>query len=149
MFDLGDRLLMVATDRISAFDCILPTGIPQKGEVLNRLSAWWFERTAAIVPNHVIALDPAISGALRPFADDVLRGRSMLVKKARPLPVECVVRGSDGSGWKDYNPHGPGLRPAPARRLPAGRPAEEPLFTPARARPTRATMKISSGKSKR
>lgn len=133
VFDLGERLLMVATDRISAFDCILPTGIPQKGEVLNRLSAWWFERTAAIVPNHVIALDPrAFPESLRAF-EDILRGRSMLVRKARPLPVECVVRGYlIGSGWKDYQATGSvcGLPLRKGYRL-ADR-LDEPIFTPAR-----------------
>ncbi|HOW98021.1 MAG TPA: phosphoribosylaminoimidazolesuccinocarboxamide synthase [Kiritimatiellia bacterium] len=133
VFDLGDRLLMVATDRISAFDCILPTGIPQKGEVLNRLSAWWFERTAAIVPNHVIALDPSVfPERLRPF-EHLLRGRAMLVRKAKPLPVECVVRGYlIGSGWKDYTRTGSvcGLPLRAGCRL-ADR-LDEPLFTPAR-----------------
>ena len=133
VFDLGERLLMVATDRISAFDCILPTGIPQKGEVLNRLSAWWFERTAAIVPNHVIALDPrAFPESLRAF-EDILRGRSMLVRKARPLPVECVVRGYlIGSGWKDYQATGSvcGLPLRKGYRL-ADR-LDAPIFTPAR-----------------
>ena len=133
VFDLGERLLIVATDRISAFDCILPTGIPQKGEVLNRLSAWWFERTAAIVPNHVIALDPrAFPESLRAF-EDILRGRSMLVRKARPLPVECVVRGYlIGSGWKDYQATGSvcGLPLRKGYRL-ADR-LDEPIFTPAR-----------------
>lgn len=133
VFDLGDRLLMVATDRISAFDCILPTGIPQKGEVLNRLSAWWFERTAAIVPNHVIALESrAFPESLRAF-EDILRGRSMLVRKAKPLPVECVVRGYlIGSGWKDYQATGAvcGLPLRQGYRL-ADR-LDEPIFTPAR-----------------
>ncbi|MBP7829715.1 MAG: phosphoribosylaminoimidazolesuccinocarboxamide synthase [Kiritimatiellae bacterium] len=133
VFDLDDRLLMVATDRISAFDCILPTGIPQKGEVLNRLSAWWFERTAAIVPNHVIALEPrAFPESLRAF-EDLLRGRSMLVRKAKPLPVECVVRGYlIGSGWKDYQATGAvcGLPLRPGYRL-ADR-LDAPIFTPAR-----------------
>src|SRR5436190_19498454 len=102
IFDLGEELLLVATDRISAFDCILPNPIPRKGEVLNLLSAFWFGRFQ-FVPNHVLVKDiqqfPAI---LQPFADQLSR-RSMIVCKAKPLPVECVVRGYlAGSGWKEY-----------------------------------------------
>jgi phosphoribosylaminoimidazole-succinocarboxamide synthase len=102
IFDLGEHLLLVATDRISAFDCILPNAIPGKGAVLNTLSAFWFERFA-FVPNHIVATDPAdFPAVLHPFAEQ-LAGRSMVVKKAQPLPVECVVRGYlAGSGWKEY-----------------------------------------------
>jgi phosphoribosylaminoimidazole-succinocarboxamide synthase len=102
IFDLGEHLLFVATDRISAFDCILPDAIPRKGEVLTRLSAFWFGRMT-FVENHLVTADfsefPAL---LKPFAQQ-LAGRSMIVRKAKPLPVECVVRGYlIGSGWKDY-----------------------------------------------
>ena len=102
IYDLGEHLLLVASDRISAFDCILPTAIPRKGEVLTRLSAFWFEKFD-FLPNHIVATEfadfPAI---LHPFQAQ-LEGRSMLVKKAQPLPVECVVRGYlAGSGWKEY-----------------------------------------------
>jgi phosphoribosylaminoimidazole-succinocarboxamide synthase len=102
IFDLGDSLLLVATDRISAFDCILPNPIPHKGAVLSSLSAFWFSRFN-FVPNHVLATDfkdfPAV---LKPFEAQLAR-RSMIVKKAQPLPVECVVRGYiAGSGWKEY-----------------------------------------------
>ncbi len=102
IFDLGEHLLLVATDRISAFDCILPNAIPGKGAVLNTLSTFWFERFS-FVPNHLVATDPAdFPAALRPF-EAQLAGRSMVVKKAQPLPVECVVRGYlAGSGWKEY-----------------------------------------------
>jgi phosphoribosylaminoimidazole-succinocarboxamide synthase len=102
IFDLGEHLLLVATDRISAFDCILPNAIPGKGAVLNTLSTFWFERFS-FVPNHIVATDPAeFPDVLRPFAAQ-LAGRSMVVKKAQPLPVECVVRGYlAGSGWKEY-----------------------------------------------
>lgn len=130
LFDLGDALLVVATDRISAFDCILPNPIPHKGAVLNRLSAFWFDRFD-FVPNHVITTDPAaFPAALAPFAER-LAGRAMLVEKAAPLPVECIVRGYlAGSGWQEYRRSGtvcdiplpPGLRQAD--RLPAT------LFTP-------------------
>jgi phosphoribosylaminoimidazole-succinocarboxamide synthase len=101
IFDVGEHLLFVATDRISAFDCILPNAIPYKGEVLTRLSAFWFDRIP--VENHLHSIDFATFPAeLQPFAEQ-LRGRSMLVKKAKPLPVECVVRGYlVGSGWKEY-----------------------------------------------
>ena len=130
IFDLGDSLLFVATDRISAFDCILPNAIPHKGEVLSQLSAFWF-RKFDFVKNHVIATDfDAFPARLRPFREQ-LAGRSMVVKKAQPLAVECVVRGYlAGSGWKDYQSTGavcghrlpPGLRLAD--RLP------ETIFTP-------------------
>lgn len=131
-FDLGDQLLIVTTDRLSAFDVILPDGIPQKGEVLNRLSAFWFTETQAIVPNHYVSIDPdGFPAEVRPFRDQ-LTGRTMVVRKAELLPFECVVRGYlAGSGWKDYRATGnicgiklpAGLRQA--ERLP------EPIFTPA------------------
>jgi phosphoribosylaminoimidazole-succinocarboxamide synthase len=132
VFDLGERLLFVATDRISAFDCVMPNGIPRKGEVLTRISYFWFNRTAETVPNHLASRpgDPLPAG-LEKFSG-VLAGRSMVVKKARPLAIECVVRGYlCGSGWKDYQKTGAlcGIKlPAGLReceRLP------EPLFTPA------------------
>ncbi len=102
VFDLGDQLLLVTTDRISAFDCIFPDPIPGKGEVLTQLSRWWFGQFPNI-PNHYISTDVAsYPPELAPFAD-TLAGRSMLVKKTKPLPVECVVRGYlAGSGWKEY-----------------------------------------------
>src|SRR4051794_22483698 len=102
IFDLGEHLLLVATDRISAFDCILPNAIPRKGAVLNSLSAFWFAKFD-FVENHVVTTDvEKFPGALQPFADQ-LSQRSLLVRKARPLPVECVVRGYlAGSGWKEY-----------------------------------------------
>src|SRR5437773_7148428 len=93
MFDLGDRLLLVATDRISAFDCIMPNGIPRKGEVLTQLSHFWFDKTAMIAPNHRLAgAEDPLPIRLEPFSRELGR-RSMIVKKARPLPIECVVRG--------------------------------------------------------
>ena len=102
IFDLGEHLLLVATDRISAFDCILPNAIPRKGAVLNSLSAFWFTKFD-FVENHVISTDAASFPAeLKPFQDQ-LSQRAMLVRKAQPLPVECVVRGYlAGSGWKEY-----------------------------------------------
>lgn len=132
VFDLGTALLFVATDRISAFDCVMPNGIPQKGEVLTQISHFWFDQTAGIVPNHRIgrAGDP-LPSALQPYAAALGR-RSMLVKKAQPLAIECVVRGYiAGSGWKEYRasqsicgiPLPPGL--TESAELP------EPIFTPA------------------
>jgi phosphoribosylaminoimidazole-succinocarboxamide synthase len=103
IYDAGDALLLVATDRISAFDYVLGSGIPDKGKVLTQLSAFWFERTRHIVPNHVLEIDAGrYPPDLRRFAD-ILAGRSMLVRKTNPVPVECVARGYlSGSGWKDY-----------------------------------------------
>lgn len=131
VFDLGDSLLFVATDRISAFDCILPTGVPMKGKVLNQLSAWWFSRTSHIIPNHMITTSrEAFPKSLSPYREQ-LRGRSMIVQKAKPLPIECVVRGYlIGSGWKEYKESGlvSGMRLRPGYRM-ADR-LDEPLFTP-------------------
>jgi phosphoribosylaminoimidazole-succinocarboxamide synthase len=103
IFDLGDRLLMVATDRISAFDCIMPNGIPRKGEVLTQISYFWFGQTAAFQPNHLAwRPESPLPRNLEPFAG-LLARRSMIVRKAAPLAIECVVRGYlAGSGWKEY-----------------------------------------------
>jgi phosphoribosylaminoimidazole-succinocarboxamide synthase len=132
MFDLGDRLLLVATDRISAFDCIMPNGIPRKGEVLTQLSHFWFERFASVIPNHLLArADDPLPAAVRPFASTLAR-RSMIVKKAAPLAIECVVRGYlAGSGWKEYRER----QTVCGIKLPAGLQESselaEPIFTPA------------------
>jgi phosphoribosylaminoimidazole-succinocarboxamide synthase len=103
IYALDSCLLIVATDRISAFDVIMPNPVPGKGEVLTRMSAFWFEKMGDIIPNHVVSTDPdTYPTPCAPYRE-ILRGRSMLVKKAKPLPVECVVRGYlSGSGWKDY-----------------------------------------------
>ena len=103
VFDLGDRFLLVASDRISAFDVIMPNGIPRKGEVLTQISHFWFEKFSALVPNHLLASanDP-LPKNLQPFAAQLAR-RSMIVKKAKPLAIECIVRGYlSGSGLKEY-----------------------------------------------
>ena len=130
IFDLGEHLLLVTTDRISAFDCILPNPIPRKGEVLTQLSAFWFERFD-FLENHIVTTEFSdFPAALRSFEAE-LRGRSMLVKKAQPLPVECVVRGYlAGSGWKEYQTQGSvcGI-PLPAGMLQAQQ-LPETLFTP-------------------
>jgi len=127
-----DHLLIVATDRISAFDCVLPTPIEHKGEVLTALSRFWFEKLANVVPNHLVTTDIARMPAIIQRLGDDLRGRSMLVRRAEVFPVECVVRGYlAGSGWKDY------LRTGEVcgHRLPEGllESAElpQPIFTPA------------------
>ena len=131
LYEVGEHLLIVATDRISAFDYVLATGIPDKGAVLNQLSAFWFGLTSDLVPNHVIATDPAAYPEPARRHADLLRGRSMLVRRTRPLAIECVVRGYlSGSGWKEYRKTGrvcgielpPGLRESD--RLP------RPIFTP-------------------
>jgi phosphoribosylaminoimidazole-succinocarboxamide synthase len=103
VYDLGDALLIVATDRISAYDCVMPNGIPDKGKILTALSLFWFQRFAGKFENHLIATEVARYPAnLRPFAPQ-LEGRSMLVKKAKVIPIECVARGYlAGSGWKEY-----------------------------------------------
>jgi phosphoribosylaminoimidazole-succinocarboxamide synthase len=107
VYDLGEHLLIVATDRISAFDCIMPDGIPDKGRILTAMSLFWFELTRGIAANHLVAHEIGeMPVSLRPWAD-ILRGRTMLVKKTVPFPVECVVRGYlAGSGWKDYQKTG-------------------------------------------
>ena len=129
IYELGDQLLIVATDRLSAFDVVLPTPIPDKGKVLTQLSLFWFDRLAGIVPNHVIAAKD-FSGELAQYAVS-LDGRAMLVRKTEPVPIECVVRGYiSGSGWKDYQKTG-GICGIP---LPVGlRESDqlpEPIFTP-------------------
>ena len=129
IYDLGDRLLIVATDRLSAFDVVLPTPIPDKGRVLTQLSLFWFTLLSDIVPNHVVSADH-FPPALADYAV-ALKGRSMLVRRTKPLPIECVVRGYiSGSGWKDYQRTG-GICGIP---LPGGLQESdrlpEPIFTP-------------------
>ncbi len=131
LYDLGDYLLMVATDRISAFDVIMPDPIPDKGKILTQISLFWFDQMASLVPNHLVAHEVQdFPAACQPHAE-ALRGRSMLVKKVEVLPIECVVRGYlSGSGWKSYQQTGdvcgiklpPGL--VESDQLP------EPIFTP-------------------
>ncbi|MBA4395972.1 MAG: phosphoribosylaminoimidazolesuccinocarboxamide synthase [Syntrophus sp. (in: bacteria)] len=136
IYDVDPYLLIVATDRISAFDVVMPDPIPGKGEILTRMSAFWFAQTIDIIGNHLVTTDPdAFPESCSPYRDR-LRGRSMLVKKAKPLPVECIVRGYlSGSGWKDYCRTGmvssirlpEGLRESD--RLPS------PIFTPSTKAP--------------
>ena len=131
LYAVDDALLLVATDRISAFDHVLATGIPGKGKILTQISLFWFELLSDLIPNHLIATDVAqFPASLQPYADQ-LAGRSMLVKRAKMFPVECVVRGYlTGSGWKEYKSGGTvcGL-PLPAGLLDGSR-LPEPLYTP-------------------
>ncbi len=131
IYDLGDHLLLVATDRISAFDVVMAEPIPDKGRILTRLSAFWFRHLADLTPNHLVSLKvEEFPPACRPF-EDLLEGRAMLVRTCKPLPVECIVRGYlSGSGWAEYRQSGaigglplpPGL--VESQKLP------EPIFTP-------------------
>jgi len=131
-YDLGDSLLMVATDRISAFDWVLPTPIPDKGKVLSQISVFWFEKLADIVPNHFITDDINNYSHLLPYSD-VLRGRSMIVKKANRIDYECVVRGYiTGSGWAEYKKQGTVAGKPMPEGLRDGDKLPEPIFTPAR-----------------
>jgi phosphoribosylaminoimidazole-succinocarboxamide synthase len=131
IYDFGETLLIVATDRISVFDVILPTGIPGKGKVLTQLSRFWFERTHGLVHNHLLTTDPQdYPEACRPYRD-VLSGRSMLVQKTQPLPVECVVRGYlAGSAWEDYGRTGQICDHVLPVGLQEAERLEPPLFTP-------------------
>ncbi len=132
IYDLGDKLLIVATDRISAFDVVLPTGIPDKGRVLTQMSAFWFERTGEIVPNHFLAVveDTRADGVPIELPRDLI-GRAMVVRKAERIDIECVVRGYlSGSGWADYQKTGAisGVKLPP--ELLESQELAEPIFTP-------------------
>jgi phosphoribosylaminoimidazole-succinocarboxamide synthase len=131
VYDLGDRLLIVATDRLSAFDVVLPTGIPGKGKLLTQISLFWFRLLADVAPNHVIASDVADYGPQLQRYRDQLQGRSMIVTKTQVAPVECVVRGYlAGSGWKDYQRTGAVCGIALPGGLKESQRLDEPLFTP-------------------
>ncbi len=131
IFDLGDRLLLVATDRISAFDVVLPDPIPYKGEVLTKISLFWFDVLKDIVPNHLISADEADLPAELSANADALRGRFMLAKKAEVFPVECIVRGYlAGSGWKEYRETGAVCGQVLPEGLVESSQLPEPIFTP-------------------
>jgi phosphoribosylaminoimidazole-succinocarboxamide synthase len=150
VYDLGDQLLIVATDRISAFDYVLASGIPDKGKVLTQLSGFWFAHVGDLVPHHLISMDVAdFPAAARAHADQ-LRGRTMLTRRTDPIPIECVARGYlSGSGWKEYQQSGcvcgielpRGLRESD--RLP------QPIFTPATKADTGHDVNISEGEAGR
>ena len=150
IFDLGDSLLMVATDRISAFDYVLGSGIPDKGKVLTQLSTFWFEKTTGIVPNHVLATDVQQYPAAIRLHAEILAGRSMLVRKTNPVPIECVARGYlSGSGWKEYQATGAVC----GVKLPAGLREsdrlQEPIFTPATKATTGHDINVSEADAAR
>ena len=148
VYDLGEHLLLVATDRISAFDYVLGSGIPDKGKVLTQLSAFWFEQLADVIPNHFVTLDTdRFPPAARPYAE-TLAGRAMLATRTEPIDVECVARGYlAGSGWKEYRQSGrvcgialpAGLRESD--RLPT------PIFTPATKAATGHDVNIDAGEA--
>jgi phosphoribosylaminoimidazole-succinocarboxamide synthase len=131
IYDLGDRLLIVATDRLSAFDVVLPTGIEDKGKVLTKLSIFWFRQMEALVGNHLLEVDAEkFPEPLKKYAH-LLAGRSMIVKKASTIPVECVVRGYlAGSGWKDYKETGSVCGTRLLAGLAESSKLEKPIFTP-------------------
>jgi len=141
IYDLGDQLLIVATDRISAFDVVMAEPIPGKGEILTQMSAFWFSQMADIIPHHLLSTQPEeFPEVCRPY-HGILARRSMLVKKSRPLPVECIIRGYlTGSGWEDYVrsrsiagvPLPEGLQES--SKLP------EPIFTPSTKAPRGSMM---------
>lgn len=132
VYDVGEHLLLVATDRISAYDVIMPNGIPEKGKLLTQISLFWFELTADLMPNHLVATDVTdFPQALRSFGDQLI-GRSVLVKKTKVVPIECVARGYiAGSGWKEYQQSGTLAGEKLPRGLKQAGKLPEPAFTPA------------------
>ena len=150
IYEFADELLIVASDRISAFDYVLGSGIPDKGKVLTQISTFWFDRTRAIVQNHVRSIDPSTFPEPARSAAEVLSGRSMLVTRTEPLPIECVARGFlSGSGWKDYQASGEVC----GHRLPAGLTESDrlpqPIFTPATKAETGHDINISEAEAAR
>jgi phosphoribosylaminoimidazole-succinocarboxamide synthase len=152
-YDLGEHLLMVATDRLSAFDCILPNGIPDKGRVLTQLSAFWFHRLSDIIANHLVSVDVAdLPDVVRNDArlSEMLNGRFMLIKKARRFDFECVVRGYlAGSGWVDYQATGAVCGVELPKGLRQGDRLPEPIFTPATKAEEGHDMNVSLDEMKR
>ena len=137
VYDLGENLLIIATDRLSAFDVVLPTGIPDKGAVLTQISAFWFDQTKELCPNHVVSTDAAVirealqAAGASDVPDAYIRNRAMLVRKVQALPVECVVRGYlEGSGWKEYQKSGSVCGIQLPAGLKQGSQLPEPIFTP-------------------
>jgi phosphoribosylaminoimidazole-succinocarboxamide synthase len=155
VYDLGDRLLMIATDRISAFDAVLPTGIPDKGKVLNQLSAFWFRQLAGVCPNHFVTAETeAIGAAIRDAGgqapEEEFAGRSMLVRRTGAVPFECVVRGYlEGSAWKEYGQSGSVCGIFLPSGLVQGSRLPEPVFTPATKAQTGHDINISQAEMER
>ena len=131
IYELRDYLLIIATDRVSAFDVVLPNGIPEKGRVLTQISLYWFNQMKRIIKNHIVATDVEDYPEILHKYKDVLKDRSMLVKKAKPLPVECIVRGYlSGSGWKEYKEKGTVCGIKLSEGLIESSRLDEPIFTP-------------------
>ena len=131
VYEVGEHLLIIATDRISAFDVVLPNGIAGKGKVLTQISLYWFSRMKDIIENHIVATEVKEYPSLLHKYRDVLEGRSMLVKKAGPMPVECIIRGYlSGSGWKEYKEKGTVCGISLPQGLVESSRLEEPIFTP-------------------
>src|SRR4030067_2534975 len=131
IFDLGDYLLLVASDRVSGFDVVLPNGIPGKGRILTQISLYWFKQMEGIIPNHLVSVRAEEFPPVCQASRDMLAGRSMLVKKVKPLPVECIVRGYlSGSGWKEYKKSGTACGIKLPANLDEAAKLPEPLFTP-------------------
>ena len=150
IFDLDDSLVMVATDRISAFDYVLGSGIPDKGKVLTQLSAFWFGKTGAIVPNHLLTTDVREYPAAMQKHAQILAGRSMLVRKTNPVPIECVARGYlSGSGWKEYQAGGAVCGIALPRNLRESDRLPQPIFTPATKATTGHDVNVSEAEAGR
>ena len=151
-YDLGERLLLVATDRMSAFDVVMPGGIPCKGKVLNQLSSFWFEKTDAIVENHVVSTDAGEIAGLIPELkgrEELLHGRTTLGRKTEPVPVECVVRGYlAGSAWKEYIDHGTVAEAEMPKGMARSQKFDTPLFTPAIKAESGHDENISIGRMK-
>ncbi|MGE5190428.1 MAG: phosphoribosylaminoimidazolesuccinocarboxamide synthase [Gemmatimonadota bacterium] len=132
IYEVDGRLLLVASDRLSAFDVVMPDGIPGKGKVLNQISAFWFRKLSSVIPNHMLSIDVAAFPAAARAHADTLRGRAMLCRKAAPLPVECVVRGYlSGSGWAEYQERGEVCGIPLPKGLRESDKLPEPIFTPA------------------
>ena len=150
IYELNEYLLIIATDRISAFDVILPNGIPGKGRVLTHISLYWFNQMSGIIENHIIATDVKDYPKDLYKYKDILEGRSMLVKKAKPLPVECIVRGYlSGSGWKEYKERGTvcGIK-LPEGLVESSR-LDKPIFTPSTRAEERHDINISFDEMKK
>ncbi len=132
IYEVDGKLLLVASDRLSAFDVVMPDGIPGKGHVLNQISAFWFRKLTGVIPNHMLSVDVADFPAAARVHDDTLRGRAMLCRKAAPVPVECVVRGYlSGSGWAEYKERGEVCGIPLPKGLKESDKLPEPIFTPA------------------
>ena len=131
VYEIDDYLLIIATDRVSAFDVVLPNGIPDKGRILTQISIYWFDQMKDIIENHIIATDVKAYPAVLHKYKDALESRSMLVKKAKPMPVECIVRGYlSGSGWKEYKEKGTVCGIELPEGLVESSRLDEPIFTP-------------------